>query len=106
MVAELLRDFVAGPWLDDLDLERMERQNAKSMPRRANAGRRHDLAYPAARWRRHLPGVAAGVPVHLLSLDGAPRAVYAGLLWQQLQDEKRLLPTQAAADPAGRPVQR
>jgi hypothetical protein len=29
MVAQLLREFVAGSWLDDLDLERMERQNAK-----------------------------------------------------------------------------
>jgi len=29
MVAELLREFVAGPWLDDLDLDGMERLNAK-----------------------------------------------------------------------------
>ena len=29
MVAQLLREFVAGPWLDDLDLDGMERQNAK-----------------------------------------------------------------------------
>ena len=29
MVAQLLREFVAGPWLDDLDLDRMERLNAK-----------------------------------------------------------------------------
>jgi hypothetical protein len=29
MVAQLLREFVAGPWLDDLDLEGMTRENAK-----------------------------------------------------------------------------
>jgi hypothetical protein len=29
MVAQLLRDFVAEPWLDDLDLDGMERLNAK-----------------------------------------------------------------------------
>jgi hypothetical protein len=29
MVAQLLREFVAGPWLDNLDLEAMERQNAR-----------------------------------------------------------------------------
>jgi hypothetical protein len=28
MVAQLLREFVAGPWLDDLDLDGMERMNA------------------------------------------------------------------------------
>jgi hypothetical protein len=29
MVAQLLREFVAEPWLDDLDLDGMERLNAK-----------------------------------------------------------------------------
>jgi hypothetical protein len=29
MVQRLLRDFVAGPWPDDLDLGGMERLNAK-----------------------------------------------------------------------------
>jgi hypothetical protein len=29
MVAQLLREFFAGPWLDDLDLDGMERLNAK-----------------------------------------------------------------------------
>jgi hypothetical protein len=29
MVAQMLRDFVAEPWLDDLDLDGMERLNAK-----------------------------------------------------------------------------
>ena len=29
MVAQLLREFVAGPWLDELDLDAMERMNAK-----------------------------------------------------------------------------
>ena len=29
MVAQLLREFVAGPWLDELDLDGMERMNAK-----------------------------------------------------------------------------
>ena len=29
IVAQLLREFVAGPWLDDLDLDAMERLNAK-----------------------------------------------------------------------------
>jgi hypothetical protein len=29
VVAQLVRGFVSGPWLDELDLERMERLNAK-----------------------------------------------------------------------------
>lgn len=29
MVAELLREFVPGPWLDDLDLDGMTRENVK-----------------------------------------------------------------------------
>ena len=29
MVSQLLREFLAEPWLDDLDLDRMERLNAK-----------------------------------------------------------------------------
>jgi len=29
MVRELLREFLAGPWLDDLDLDSMTRENAK-----------------------------------------------------------------------------
>jgi hypothetical protein len=29
MVSQLLRDFVAEPWLNDLDLDGMERLNAK-----------------------------------------------------------------------------
>ena len=29
MVAQMLRDFVAEPWLDDLDLDGMQRLNAK-----------------------------------------------------------------------------
>jgi len=29
VVAELLREFLAGPWLNDLDLDSMTRENAK-----------------------------------------------------------------------------
>jgi hypothetical protein len=37
MVAQLLREFVSGPWLDDPDLDGMERLNANFTPRPASA---------------------------------------------------------------------
>ena len=93
MVAELLRDFVAGPWLDDLDLERMERQNAKF---HAETGKRREGDMI---WR--IPRRDGGDTYLVLLLEFQSTSyhwmalrvlVYAGLLWQQLQDEKRLLP--------------
>ncbi len=48
-VAQLLRDFVAEPWLEDLDLDGMERLNARFHSDTGRAARgRHDLAHPPA----------------------------------------------------------
>ena len=76
----MLREFVSGPWLDDLDLDGMERLNAKF---RAEHQQRREgdmtLAHPAARRRRYLPGATARVPVHPPTIGCAlPRA---GLCW-------------------------
>jgi len=66
MVTQLLREFVAGPWLDDLDLDGMERLNAKfhsdtgerrdgdmiwRIPRRGGGGDTYLMLLPPS-WRR------------------------------------------------------
>ena len=93
MVAQLLREFVAGPWLDDLDLDGMERLNAKF---HAETSERRDGDMI---WR--IPRRDGGDTYLVLLLEFQSTSyhwmalrvlVYAGLLWQQLQDEKRLLP--------------
>jgi hypothetical protein len=93
MVAQLLREFVAGPWLDDLDLEGMERLNAKF---HAETSERRDGDMI---WRIPRRGGGETWLVLLLEFQStsdpwmALRAlVYAGLLWQQLVKEKRLPP--------------
>jgi hypothetical protein len=94
MVAQLLRDFVAEPWLDDLDLDGMERMNAKFHAE--TGGRREgDMI-----WRIPRRGGGGDTYVMLLlefqsTSDRwmALRAlVYVGLLWQHLVREKRLPP--------------
>ena len=91
MVAELLREFVAGPWLDDLDLARMERLNAK-FHTETTERRDGDMI-----WR--IPRHEGGDTYLVLLLEFqstsdhwmALRAlVYAGLLWQHLVKEQRL----------------
>lgn len=54
MVAQLLREFVAGPWLDDLDLDGMTRENANSMPRQAIGAK--------ATWSGGSPAAMAATP--------------------------------------------
>ena len=91
MVAEMLREFVAGPWLDDLDLDGMERLNAKF---HAGTSERRDGDMI---WRIPRRGGGDTYLVLLLEFQSTPdhwmalRAlVYAGLLWQHLVAEKRL----------------
>jgi hypothetical protein len=93
MVAQLLREFVAEPWLDDLDLDAMQRVNAR-FHGRAGIRRDGDVI-----WRVKLK--AGGESYLLLMLEFqsssdrwmALRAmVYAGLLWQHVVQEKRLAP--------------
>lgn len=93
MVAQLLREFVAGPWLDDLDLDSMERLNAKF---HAETSERRDGDMI---WRIPRRGSGDTYLVLLLEFQStsdhwmALRAlVYAGLLWQHLVAEKRLPP--------------
>jgi hypothetical protein len=93
MVAELLREFVAGPWLDDLDLDGMERLNAKF---HAETSERRDGDMI---WRIPRRGGGDAYLVLLLEFQStsdrwmALRAlVYVGLLWQHLVAEKRLPP--------------
>jgi hypothetical protein len=93
VVAQLLREFVAGPWLDGLDLDGMERLNTKF---HADTGehRAGDLV-----WR--IPRRDGGDAYVMLLLEfqstqdhwmALRMLVYAGLLWQQLVREQRLLP--------------
>lgn len=93
MVAQLLREFVAEPWLDALDLSAMERVST-SFHGRGDRRRQGDVA-----WR--IPLKAGGETYLLLMLEFqskpdrwmALRAmVYAGLLWQDLIKQKRLAP--------------
>jgi len=93
MVAELLQEFVAGPWLADFDLAGVTRENAKL---HADIGDRRD---GDTAWC--IPRRDGGEMYLLLLLEFqasiAPRMalrvlVYLGLLWQHLEREKRLLP--------------
>jgi hypothetical protein len=91
MVGELLREFVAGPWLDDLDLGGMTRENATF---HAGTGDRRESDMV---WR--VPRRDGGDTYLLLLLEFQSTSdhwmalrvlVYAGLLWQHLVNEKRL----------------
>jgi hypothetical protein len=92
-VAQLLREFVAGPWLDGLDLDGMERLNTKL---HADTGERRegDLI-----WRIPRQDGGDAYVMLLLEFQSSPdpwmalrMLVYAGLLWQQLVRENRLMP--------------
>jgi hypothetical protein len=93
IVAQLLREFVAGHWLDGLDLDAMERLATTF---HADEGKRRvgDMV-----WR--IPRRDGGDAYVMLLLEfqstqdhwmALRMLVYAGLLWQQLVREKRLLP--------------
>lgn len=91
MTAQLLRDFVAEPWLEDLDLATMERENTKFHGDDGNH-REGDIV-----WR--IPMRGGGNAYLLLLLEFQSRSdrwmalrvlVYVGLLWQQLLREKRI----------------
>lgn len=93
MVGELLREFLAGPWLDDLDLGGMTRENA-TFHAAAGDRRESDMV-----WR--IPRRDGGDTYLLLLLEFQSTSdhwmalrvlVYAGLLWQHLVNEKRLPP--------------
>jgi len=93
VVAELLREFLAGPWLDDLDLDGMTRENVKF---HAAAGDRREGDMI---WR--IPRRDGGDTYLMLLLEFQSTSdrwmvlrvlVYAGLLWQHLVNEKRLPP--------------
>jgi hypothetical protein len=93
MVSQLLRDFLAEPWLDDLDLDRMERLNAKF---HAETGERREGDMI---WRIPRRGGGDTYLMLLLEFQSTPdrwmalRAlVYVGLLWQHLVREKQLPP--------------
>ncbi len=93
MVAQLLRDFVAEPWLDDLELDGMERLNAKF---HAETGERREGDMI---WRIPRRGGGDTYLMLLLEFQSTPdrwmalRAlVYVGLLWQHLVREKHLPP--------------
>lgn len=93
MVAQLLREFVAGPWLDELDLDGMARLNAKFHA--ATGDRREgDMI-----WRIPRRDGGDTYLVLLLEFQSTPdpwmalrMLVYASLLWQQLLTEKSSLP--------------
>jgi hypothetical protein len=93
MVAELVREFLAGPWLDDLDLDGMTRENAKY---HAATGDRRDGDMV---WR--IPRRDGGDTYLMLLLEFQSTSdhwmalrvlAYASLLWQHLVNEKRLPP--------------
>ena len=93
MVAQLLRDFLAEPWLADLDLDGMQRLNAKL---HAGTGERREGDMI---WRIPRRGGGDAYLVLLLEFQSTPDPwmalrvlVYAGLLWQHLVKEKRLPP--------------
>jgi len=91
VVAQLLREFVSGPWIDDLDLDGMERLNAKFHSETAER-REGDMI-----WRIPRRGGGDTYLVLLLEFQSTPNhwmalraLVYTGLLWQQLVKEQRL----------------
>ncbi len=93
IVAQLLREFVAGPWLEGLDLDGLERVNTK-FHTDTGEQRAGDMV-----WR--IPRRDGRDAYLMLLLEFQSKRdrwmalrmlVYAGLLWEQLVREKRLLP--------------
>ncbi len=93
IVAQLLREFAAGPWLEGLDLDGLERLNA-TFHGDAGTRRESDLI-----WRIPRRDGGDAYVMLLLEFQSTPDPwmalrllVYAGLLWQHLVRERRLLP--------------
>jgi hypothetical protein len=91
MVAQLLREFVAEPWVGELELDGMERVNAKF---HAEDGERRESDVI---WRIPLRGGGDAYLLLLLEFQSTQDRwmalrimVYAGLLWQHIIREKRL----------------
>jgi hypothetical protein len=91
MVAQLLRDFVQEPWVKDLDLEQMERINARF---HADSDQRRD---GDVIWRIPLREGGEAYLLLMLEFQSSPDRwmalrvmVYAGLVWQHLIKEKRM----------------
>ncbi len=93
VVAQFLREFVPGPWLDGLDLDHLERLSTKF---HADTGERRegDLV-----WRIPRRDGGDAYLVLLLEFQSTPdpwmalrMLVYSGLLSQQLVREQRLMP--------------
>jgi predicted transposase YdaD len=91
MVTKFLREFLAEPWMAELDLDAMERVNAKF---HADGNERRD---GDVIWRIPLTGGGDAYLLLLLKFQSAPDRwmalrvmVYAGLLWQHIVKEKRL----------------
>jgi predicted transposase YdaD len=94
MVSQLLREFVAESWVGELDLDAMERVNAKF---HADGGERRDGDVV---WRIPLQTGGDAYLLLLLEFQSTPDhwmalrvMVYAGLLWQHIVKEKRLTAT-------------
>jgi hypothetical protein len=92
IVAQLLREFAAGPWLDGLELDGMERLNTKF---HADSGERREADLV---WRIPRRDGGDAYVMLLLEFQSSPDPwmalrllVYAGLLWQHLVREQRLL---------------
>jgi hypothetical protein len=97
VVAQLLRGFVDGPWLADLDLDRIERLNAKF---HAETGERREGDMIWRIPRRAGDGSSDGETWLLLLLEFQSATepfmalrvmTYAGLLWQHLIAEGQLV---------------
>jgi hypothetical protein len=91
VVAQLLTTFVNGPWLDDLDLDGMERLNAKF---HADTGQRREGDMIWRIPRRDGEDTFLVLLLEFQSTSDQYMALrvltYAGLLWQQLLREQRL----------------
>lgn len=93
LVAQLLREFAPGPWLDDHDLDHIMRSNAK-FHTEASERREGDEV-----WK--IPRRTGGNTYLLLMLEFQAKSdrwmalrllVYVGLVWQHVIDAKELLP--------------
>jgi predicted transposase YdaD len=91
MVAQLLRDFVAETWLGELDLDGMERINAKF---HAGTGERRESDVV---WRIPMQGGRDAYILLMLEFQSTQERwmalrvmVYVGLLWQHLIHEGRI----------------
>jgi hypothetical protein len=93
LVAQLLREFAPRSWLDDHDLDRITRLNAKFHTETSDR-REGDVIW-------QIPHRDGGDAYLLLLLEFQSTSdrwmalrvlVYTGLLWQHLINEKQLLP--------------